>query len=269
MLRANPEAAPYLIRGALAHAASRLVKAESSPVQPAARLILVLDQLEELFTATDLSPDHRDGLLPRDLAPWPQSGQTWVIATLRSDFYHRCAEIPALADLKADAGQYDVQPPDASEIAQLVRRPTLAAGLQFEPEDPQTGQRLDDLLRDAAAAHRDSLPLLEFTLDELYRRRSGNVLTLQAYRDLGGMEGALAQRADEVFAGMPPEAKSALGHVFRQLVAIGGDDGETPTRKPAPLESFELRQAGDGALAQGTRHRRPGNWSMPLSTRGS
>ncbi len=252
MLRANPEAAPYLIRGALAHAASRLVKAESSPVQPAARLILVLDQLEELFTATDLALDHRTAFF-RAISALAQSGQTWVIATLRSDFYHRCAEIPALADLKADAGQYDVQPPDASEIAQLVRRPTLAAGLQFEPEDPQTGQRLDDLLRDAAAAHRDSLPLLEFTLDELYRRRSGNVLTLQAYRDLGGMEGALAQRADEVFAGMPPEARSALGHVFRQLVAIGGDDGETPTRKPAPLESFELRQAGDGALAQGTR----------------
>ena len=240
MLRANPDAAPYLIRGALAHAASRLVKAESSPVQPAARLILVLDQLEELFTAVNLAPTTaRRSSRDRALA---QSGQTWVIATLRSDFYHRCAEIPALADLKADSGQYDVQPPDASEIAQLVRRPTLAAGLQFEPEDPLTGQRLDDLLRDAAAAHRDSLPLLEFTLDELYRRRFGKVLTLQAYRDLGGMEGALAQRADEVFAGMPPEAKSALGYVFRQLVAIGGDDGETPTRKPAPLEAFELRR---------------------------
>jgi len=42
------------------------------------------------------------------------------------------------------------------------------------------------------------------------------MLTLQAYRDLGGMEGALARRADEVFAGMPPTARSALGYVFRQ-----------------------------------------------------
>jgi len=102
-----------------------------------------------------------------------QSGQTWVIATLRSDFYHRCAEISTLVDLKADTGQYDVQPPDAAEIAQLVRRPTFAAGLQFEAEDLQTGQRLDDLLRDAAAANRHSLPLLEFTLDELYRSVRG------------------------------------------------------------------------------------------------
>jgi WD40 repeat protein len=249
MLRSNPEAAPYLIKGALAQAASYLVKAESSPVQPAARLVLVLDQLEELFTAGDLSQEHRTAFL-RAISALAGSGQTWVIATLRSDFYHRCAELPALVDLKSGSGQYDVQPPDASEIAQLVRRPTLAAGLQFEPEDSQTGERLDDLLRDAAAANRDSLPLLEFTLDELYRRRSGSVLTLQAYRELGGMEGALARRADEVFAGLPEAARSALPYVFRQLVTIGGDDDETPTRKQAPMALLDAPQSGGGAALE-------------------
>ena len=254
MLRGQPEAAPYLIKGALAQAASHLVKADSSPVQPAARLVLVLDQLEELFTADDLSPDHRTAFF-RAISALAQSGQTWVIATLRSDFYHRCAEIPALVDLKAGSGQYDVQPPEAAEIAQLVRRPTLAAGLQFEPEDLQTGQRLDDLLRDAAAANRDSLPLLEFTLDELYRLRSGNVLTLQAYRDLGGMEGALARRANEVFAALPAAAQSALPHVFRQLVTIGGGgDEESPTRKQAPLALFDVPEGGGaGLLEAGSR----------------
>ena len=149
-------------------------------------------------------------------------------------------------DLKSGSGQYDVLPPDASEITQLLRRPMFAAGLQFEPEDVQTGQRLDDLLRDAAAANRDSLPLLEFTLDELYRLRWGNMLTLQAYHDLGGMEGALARRADEVFAGLPAAAKSALPHVFRQLVTIGGDDQTAPARKQAPLASFDVPETGGG-----------------------
>ena len=245
MLRSNPEAAPYLIKGALAQAASHLVKAEFSPVQPAARLVLVLDQLEELFTAGDLSQEHRTAFF-RAIRALAESGQTWVIATLRSDFYHCCSEIPALVDLKSGLGQYDVRLPDPSEIAQLVRRPTFAAGLQFEPEDLQTGQRLDDLLRDAAAANRDSLPLLEFTLDELYRLRSGNMLTLQAYRDLGGMEGALARRADEVFAGLPAVAQSALPHVFRQLVTIQGDDEETPVRKQAPLAPFDVPETGGG-----------------------
>ena len=247
MLRASPEAAPHLVKGALSQAASHLKKAEISPLQPVAKLVLVLDQLEELFTADDLSQDHRVDFF-RAINALAQSGQTWVIATLRSDFYYRTAEIPALANLKAGAGQYDVQPPSAAEIAQLVRRPTFAAGLQFEPEDPQTGQRLDDVLRDAAAANRDSLPLLEFTLDELYRLRSGNTLSLKAYRDLGGMEGALARRADEVFGGLPEAAQSALPQVFRQLVAIGGDDDQTPTRKQAQLASFELSQRSREAV---------------------
>ena len=246
MLRAAPEAASHLIKGALSQAASNLCKAETSPVQPGARLVLVLDQLEELYTAGDLKPDDRAAFFGaiRSLA---ESGQTWVIATLRSDFYHRCAEIPALVELKAGLGEYDLQPPDPSEIAQLVRRPAFAAGLRFE-EELQTGDRLDDLLRDAAAAHRDSLPLLEFTLDELYRRRSGNVLTLQAYRELGSIEGALARRADEVFAGLPDAAKAALPHVFRQLVTIGNDAGGTAARKQAPWPcSTRRKPAADGS----------------------
>ena len=90
---AKPEAAPYLIKGALAQAASHLVKAESSPVQPAARLVLVLDQLEELFTAADLSPEHRDGLLPRDLRPGPE----------RPDVGHRHAAERLLSPLRGDS----------------------------------------------------------------------------------------------------------------------------------------------------------------------
>ena len=66
-----------------------------------------------------------------------ESGQTWVIATLRSDFYDRCAAVPALAQLKSGGGQYDLAPPDVSEIGQLVRRPAAVAGLRFE-EDLET-----------------------------------------------------------------------------------------------------------------------------------
>ena len=56
-------------------------------------------------------------------------------------------------------------PPTASEIGQMIRLPANAAGLHFE-EDPATIERLDDMLRDAAAGHREILPLLQFTLEE-------------------------------------------------------------------------------------------------------
>jgi WD40 repeat protein len=242
-LRNDPGAAPHMVKGALSQAVGDLRKAAESAIQPAARLVLVFDQLEELFTVDSVSPEQRAAYF-RAIRSLAISGQTWVIATLRSDFYHHCAEIPALGELKAGSGQYDLAPPDPSEIAHLVRRPACAAGLRFE-EDLQTGERLDDQLRDAAAANRDSLPLLEFTLDELYRRRSSCVLTLAAYRELGGIEGALARRADEVFNALPEAARKSLARVFRELVAVGEGEGERPTRKPASLDAFG--KAGESA----------------------
>ena len=107
--------------------------------------------------------------------------------------------LPKLTALKEGAGQYDLMPPNASEIGQMIRLPTRAAGLRFE-EDPTTNESLDDMLRDAAVARPEILPLLQFTLEELYQRRTEDgLLTLAAYRELGGVEGSLAQRAEAVF----------------------------------------------------------------------
>ena len=98
-----------------------------------------------------------------------RSGKVWVIATLRSDFYHRCQEIPGLLELKGSEGQLDLALPTPAEIGPIIREPAAAAGLQFEV-DAQSGQPLDDVLQNEAAALKEGLPLLEFALDELYRR---------------------------------------------------------------------------------------------------
>jgi hypothetical protein len=96
---------------------------------------------------------------------------------------------------------------------------------------------VNDLLRDAATADPASLPLLEFTLDELYKLRTGSgVLTHAAYEKLGDVEGALATRADDVFRALAEPVRSALPRVLRLLVGIGGGEGETPARRIAPLE---------------------------------
>jgi tetratricopeptide (TPR) repeat protein len=125
-------------------------------------------------------------------------------------------------------------PPVASEIGQMIRLPTRAAGLRFE-EDFASSERLDDILRDAAAEHPEILPLLQFTLEELYQRRTPNgTLTLAAYRELGGVEGSLAQRAETVFQELPPAVQAALPKVLNALVSIGQDGHETIGRKRAP-----------------------------------
>ena len=132
-----------------------------------------------------------------------------MIAAIRSDFFHRCGEVPGFSALKDGLASYELLPPTGPEIAQIIREPAGVAGLRFE-ESAELG-RLDDVLQEAAAADPGSLPLLEFVLDALYEAgRERRVLTFAHYRALGGLEGAIARRADEVVDLLAPEIQEAL-----------------------------------------------------------
>ena len=226
ILRESPQAATSLIRNALA-------REEQTSGKPNARLALVVDQMEEMYTQEEIPSGHRQAFFDV-LDALARSGRVWVICTLRSDFYPRLANHPKVGALKEGAGQYDLMPPNASEIGQMIRLPASAAGLRFE-EDPASSERLDDMLRDAAAGHREILPLLQFTLEELYQRRTEDgVLTLAAYRELGGVEGSLAKRAETVFTDLPDIVEAALPKVLNALVSIGQDGQAAIGRKRAP-----------------------------------
>ena len=226
ILRESPQAATSLIRNALA-------REEQQEGKPNARLALVVDQMEEMYTQEEIPSGHRQAFIDV-LDALARCGRVWVICTLRSDFYPRLANHPKLGALKEGAGQYDLMPPNASEIGQMIRLPANAAGLRFE-EDPSSSERLDDMLRDAAAGHREILPLLQFTLEELYRRRTEDgMLTLAAYRELGGVEGSLAQRAETVFKQLPDDVEAELPRVLTALVSIGQDGQSAIGRKRAP-----------------------------------
>ena len=231
ILRESPPAAVALIKTALAQEVDK--RESGNGRDPGARLALLVDQMEEMFTQEDILPSDRKAFV-NTLDALSRSGRVWIIATLRSDFYPRLANFPKLGALKEGAGQYDLMPPNASEIGQMIRLPTRAAGLHFE-EDPASSERLDDMLRDAAVEHPEVLPLLQFTLEELYQRRTDDgMLTLGAYRELGGVEGCLAQRAESVFQELPSEVQEALTKVLNALVSIEQDGHETVGRKRAP-----------------------------------
>lgn len=226
LFRASPDQGLTLIRSALATAAT----AAKRPARQA-RLVLGIDQMEELFTTT-ADPVSREAFVSL-LAALASSGSGWVIATMRGDFFHRCSEIPGLAALKDGLGSFELLAPTRSEIAQIIREPARAAGLQFE-EDAAKG-RLDDLLEEAAAADPGSLPLLQFVLDALYEGgRDRRLLSFATYRALGGLEGAIARRADDVIDALPPEIQDALPAVLRALTTIRLGDQVTSVR-PAPL----------------------------------
>ena len=225
-MRSAPERSPALIRTALGKAAAAAGVAPSQ-----ARLVLAVDQMEELFT-TQAEPASREALV-RLLAAFAGSGLVWVIATIRADFFHRLREIPGFSALKDGLASYELLPPTGPEIAQIIREPARAAGLRFEETADQG--RLEDVLQEAAVADPGSLPLLEFVLDALYEAgRERRLLTFAAYRALGGLEGAIARRADEVVDALPPEIQDALPAVLRALTTVRLGD-ETITARPAPF----------------------------------
>lgn len=249
LLRKNPGGAALLIKGALSQAAREIQLANNLEGQPRALFALVVDQMEELFTTERLAHQREDFLQAIDALA--RSGYVWVIATLRSDFYSRCETSTALMQLKQGDGQYHLQPPDEVALGQMIRLPASAAGVLFE-EDHATGERLDDILRDAAVKNPAALPLLEFALEELYQQRDTEncLLKLDAYRALGGVEGALGRRAEESFAASSAKAQEKFDQVFRHLVTIGANEGHPAVRRRASRDIVACDTASSELIDQ-------------------
>ncbi len=201
--------------------------------QPHAHLLLLIDHAEALV-ATRAHDPERDIAFSRALHHLCESPRVMVAMIVRGDFYLALVEAyPEIAERKLGEGHFDVLTPRPGEIAQIIRTPAALAGLTFE-EDPQTAEHLDDVLRDAANAHADALPLLQHTLQALYERRSDDgELRFDAYREIGGLEGALAHRAEEVFATLPDIAKQSLDSVFSQLIVMQQDNDSVSARRVA------------------------------------
>lgn len=241
-LRESPKAIVSLIRARLQQAAEEIKRTEKLERVPQAKLALLVDQLEELFTLERLTPSERE-TFASVLDVLARSGHVWIMATLRSDLYARFAELPQLMALKEGAGQYDLRPATPAEIGQIVRQPARLAGLSFA-KDERTGESLDDVLRDEAVQNPEALPLLEFTLEQLYQKRSERgVLTLEAYQELGGVQGALARRAEATFGALSPEVQGALTDVLSALISVDLGERAAATRRRAPLGAITAESA--------------------------
>lgn len=235
LLRDSPQAAAHVIKGGLSRAAAEMATREKLEASPAAGLVLLVDQLEEMFSLGSITHEDRVRFFDA-LNVLARCGRVWVIATLRSDYYPRCAELEALVELKEGAGQYDLLMPTPAEIGQMIRLPAREAGLSYE-EDVASNDRLDDVLRDAATSNPGALPLLEFTLEELSKQRTADgMLSFAAYDDLGGVEGALARRAEDVYLGLEPTVRAVMDVELHSLISIGVDEGGGIARKYVALD---------------------------------
>ena len=170
--------------------------------EPKARLVLLLDQMEELFTL-NYAPEQLRAFL-ETIGVLARSGRVFVIGTLRSDFYPRYQEQPTLVALASDGARFDLLPPTPDEISQIIRRPARLAALQFEPHPTTAEHTLADTLRDEALADTEALPLLEHVLNRLYQAQRPSAdgrLTFADYASLGGVGGALGKHAEDIFIG--------------------------------------------------------------------
>jgi tetratricopeptide (TPR) repeat protein len=201
------------------------------------RLLVYVDQLEEAFTNPDSS--EREAPMIAAMVALARSGSVWIAATVRSDFVHRLEAYPDLMQALGHNPPYTLLPPRPDEFAEIIREPAKAAGLIWEERN---GVSLDqELLRDAAG-NPEALPLLEYTLADLYERREGRLLRWAEYG--GGLRGALISAADEVVNGATGDVETAFRDVMRELVGVGEDGAAT--RRYASLSRFP---PGTGARA--------------------
>lgn len=229
-LARNPELAVKLV---LAHAFKAAAK---SIAGGSVRLVLLVDQMEELFTDSRLAEEERVAFATI-LSALATSGCVWVVATIRADWYPKLLECPALVSLKSAGAQLDLVPPQIDAVRRMIESPAMLAGLSYERDG--AGSLADRIVRDVAN-RAELLPLMEDLLRELFERRTeAGVLTLEAYESVGGIEGALAQRAEVSFMSLPVDAQLALPHVLRQLIGTGGGTELAPVRRRALLTDFQ------------------------------
>ena len=167
--------------------------------QRESKVVLLVDQFEELFTQTE-SEDERRRFIDLLLTAVSEAhGSLIALLTVRADFSDRPMHYPDLGHL-IERQHRAVFPMEIEDLRATIERPAalLDVGLTFE------GNLVGDLLFEMQGQV-GALPLLEFTLDQLFERRSNHCLTLQAYREIGGVKGALSQHAEKTYAVLPSD----------------------------------------------------------------
>jgi len=193
-----------------------------------AELLVFIDQFEELFT---LSAERFRAPFVAFIDRATKTNRLRIAATLRADFYHRCVEFLALAELMR-GGTFPLSIPNAGSLYEMISRPADRAALTFEEGLAQ--QILTDTGNDPGA-----LALMAYALDELYRLATPSTgdgkaaLTYAAYNALGGVQGAIGMRAAHVFDTLDAESQAALPSVFHHLVEV--DERGTATRQRATM----------------------------------
>ncbi|MBC8171153.1 MAG: protein kinase, partial [Anaerolineae bacterium] len=177
------------------------------------RLVLYVDQFEELFTQTAEEGDRQQFINLLLTAVTEPGGPVMVLVTLRADFYDRPMNYPELGKL-IDTNSKSVLPMSLADLHDVIQKPAELSDvlLQF---DPGLVAELVFEVRDQIGG----LPLLQFTLEQLFERRNGRRLTNAAYMEIGGVRGALAKHTEATYGSLPTDPHRQLARgLFLRLI---------------------------------------------------
>ncbi|GAA2704587.1 nSTAND1 domain-containing NTPase [Actinoplanes palleronii] len=196
------------------------------------RLVLIVDQFEELFTQ-GAGPEVR-GTFVAALQEAATTTRALVLLSVRSDFHGPCTELPILAEALADD--------------QVVAGPMTTAGLRAAIGEPAALRNLtlqdgliEVLLRDVGADPRREdavvpdagvLPYLSYALLRTWQERDGRMLTTHGYAATGGVRGAIGRAAEQMYEHLDPAGRLAV-HLL--MLGMTTAPGGTVTRRPLPL----------------------------------
>lgn len=195
--------------------------------------VLVVDQFEELFTHAQKEAEQGEiSAFIANLhdAALRGSAPLRILITLRADFFGRCLDLPLLPEL-LQGRDVLLGRLDDEALHDVILRPAQKVGASLEKGLIAT--ILKDFSREPGA-----LPLLEDTLDQLWRARRGEWLTLEAYKESGGIDQALQVRAQACYDALQPEEQEVARRLLVRLASLG--EGREDTRRRVPLTELHF-----------------------------
>lgn len=202
------------------------------------KLLLMIDQFEELFTQVEQESDRQQFLDLILNAVNAEDSPIMIIATLRADFYDRPLLYQGFGELIRARTEL-VLPLNDEELEETISGPAYRVGAVLEEGLVET--IIEDVREQPGA-----LPLLQYALTELFERREGALLTIAAYQDIGGTLGALAKRAEEVYRRFKESGQNMARQMFLRLVTLG--EGQEDTRRR--ILQTELLTLGDREVVE-------------------
>lgn len=179
--------------------------------QPEARVLMLVDQFEELFTRSSKQEERQAFIANVLCAAEEAGGKLALIITLRADFYEECAPYPKLARVLSDQ-QVLVGPMTQDQLRAAITEPAGKVQCEVEPELTRL------LLRDSEG-QAGVLPLLQFVLLKMWNAKgSACKLTVAAYEQIGKLDGALNEDAEQAYALLSDRQKELCKRLFIRLV---------------------------------------------------